>query len=339
MIDLGVDFDHTAYWSKFVLSPAEGKRVGEMVIPALTKEMEKAGVDIRNKTRAVKLLLEDNSAKGIEVETEGGSYTISAPAIVIATGGYAANRDMVKEYLPQWADSIYYCSPGDTGDGERMAMDAGLEVIDMTIMKANPLVFYDHTHALTMDDAVDNGAIMVNHEGKRFANEEGSYGIAPLINSQTDGEGIIIFDDTLLAQVPSLAQFDERGYLTKASSLEELAALCDIDPDALLESVENYMPMVEAQEDTEFGRWTLVDCLHGTTFYARVIKPSIQGTFGGIHTNTKAEVYTKDGGIAEGVYAAGECAQEGINGLNPMTSNMVFGGIAGENAAKYALGK
>ncbi len=334
LLDLGVDFDHTS--SKFVLAPASGKRVGNMVIPALTSEMEKAGVDVRKSTRATHLLLNDGKASGVEVETKDGqTYTISAKAVVIATGGFAANKEMVSEYLPEWSNSIYYCSPGDTGDGIEMAQEVGLEVVDLTVMKANPLVFYDGTEALTMNSAVKAGAIMVNHEGVRFANEQGSYGISPKINSQTNREGIILFDNTLVEQNDEIKTYLDKGYLTEASSLEELAEELDIDAEALRETVAKYQEEVASGEDSEFGRSTLADLYSGDTFYGIIVKPSIQGTFGGIHTNVETEVYSTEGEIVPGMYAVGECAQEGLNGLNPMTVNLVFGKICGENAATY----
>lgn len=334
LLDLGVDFDHTS--SKFILAPASGKRVGAMVIPALTSEMEKANVDVRKSTKATKLLLEDGKASGIEVETKDGqTYTINAKAVVIATGGFAASKEMVSKYLPEWSNSIYYCSPGDTGDGIVMAQEVGLDITDLTVMKANPLVFYDGTKALTMNSAVKAGAIMVNHEGVRFANEQGSYGISPKINSQTNGEGIVLFDNTLVEQNDEIKEYLENGYLTEASSLDELAEKLDIDVDALKETVAAYQEEVANGEDTEFGRSTLADLYSGDTFYGIIVKPSIQGTFGGIHTNVNTEVYNTEGEIVPGMYAVGECAQEGLNGLNPMTVNLVFGKICGENAATY----
>lgn len=334
LLDLGVNFDHTS--SKFILAPASGKRVGAMVIPALTSEMEKANVDVRKSTKATKLLLEDGKASGIEVETKDGqTYTINAKAVVIATGGFAASKEMVSKYLPEWSNSIYYCSPGDTGDGIVMAQEVGLDITDLTVMKANPLVFYDGTKALTMNSAVKAGAIMVNHEGVRFANEQGSYGISPKINSQTNGEGIVLFDNTLVEQNDEIKEYLEKGYLTEASSLDELAEKLDIDANALKETVVTYQEEVAKGEDAEFGRSTLADLYSGDTFYGIIVKPSIQGTFGGIHTNVNTEVYNTEGEIVPGMYAVGECAQEGLNGLNPMTVNLVFGKICGENAATY----
>ena len=89
--------------------------------------------------------------------------------------------------------------------------------------------------------------------------------------------------------------------------------------------------------DADFGRAKLADWYSGEKFYGIGVKPSIQGTFGGIHTNTATEVYSESGEIVPGMYAVGECAQEGVNGLNPMTVNLVFGKICGENAGAYAM--
>ena len=336
LIGLGVNFDHTS--SKFILAPAAGKRVGEMVIPALMGQAEKAGVDVRVSTKATHLVMDEGKAAGVVVENANGEYTIHAKAVVMATGGYAANRAMVKELMPEWATSIYYCSPGDTGDGLVMAEEAGLKLVDLTVMKANPLVFYDHTSALTMNAAVSAGAIMVNHEGQRFANEQGSYGISPIINSQTKGEGIILFDETLLAANATMQDYCDKGYFTEADSLAELAEKLNVNAEELAKTVKRYQELAAAGKDEDFGRGKVADLYSGSKFYGIIVKPSIQGTFGGIRTNTATEVYNTSDEIVPGMYAVGECAQEGVNGLNPMTTNLVYGKICGENAAAYVKG-
>lgn len=335
LISLGVELDHTS--SAFILAPKGGSGLGAMVIPALQEELEKLEVDVRSGTKAVSILTEEDQVKGVSVTTRDGEYNINAKAVIMATGGYAASKEMVSQYLPQWKDSIYYCSPGNTGDGLKMAQNIGVELIDMTVMKANPLVFYDRTRAQTMNAAVNAGAILVNHEGKRFVNEQGSYGISPVINEQTKQEAIVLFDNTLLETNETIKAYAENGYLTAASSLHELAEKMEISSDALEETVKQYQEMVKAGIDTEFSRKTLADLYGGETFYGIVVKPSIQGTFGGIPTNTDTEVLNPQGDIIPGFYAVGECAQEGVNGLNPMTTNLVFGKISGEKAAAFAL--
>lgn len=337
LIGIGVPLDHTS--SAFILAPEGGSGLGSHVIPALTQEMIRVGVDVRTGTKATEILAEENTAAGVVVTSKAGTYTITSDAVIVATGGYAANRSMVSEYLPEWSNSIYYCSPGNTGDGLAMVEQIGVELVEMDIMKANPLVFYDRTRALTMNAAVGAGAIMVNHEGVRFANEQGSYSISPLINQQSNGEGIVLFDNTLVESNDTIKSYLASGYLTEADSLEELAAVLDINEAALLSTVSAYQEMVAAGEDTLFSRKTLADFYSGEKFYGIIVKPSIQGTFGGIPTNLNGEVLTGDGTVFEGLFAAGECAQEGINGLNPMTANVVFGKIAGTNAANFSSTK
>ena len=112
---------------------------------------------------------------------------------------------------------------------------------------------------------------------------------------------------------------------------------CHRSSDALVQTIEKYQEQVKNGVDVEFSRKTLADLTSGDTFYGIVVKPSIQGTFGGIPTNTGTEVLNSKGEIIPGFYAVGECAQEGVNGLNPMTTNLVFGKISGENAASFAL--
>ena len=132
-----------------------------------------------------------------------------------------------------------------------------------------------------------------------------------------------------------MQEYLEKGYLTECSSLEELAEVFDIDIENLKSTVEQYQHDVVNGEDSLFGRKTLADLYSGDTFYGIIVRPSIQGTFGGMHTNTSSEVYNTFGEIVPGMYAVGECAAEGVNGLNPTTVNFVYGRIAGTNAAAY----
>ena len=90
----------------------------------------------------------------------------------------------------------------------------------------------------------------------------------------------------------------------------------EIDADALVQTIEKYQEQVKNGVDVEFSRKTLADLTSGDTFYGIVVKPSIQGTFGGIPTNTGTEVLNSKGEIIPGFYAVGECAQEGVNGLD-----------------------
>ena len=79
-----------------------------------------------------------------------------------------------------------------------------------------------------------------------------------------------------------------------------------------------------------------MDDLSAGPYYAAVLNPSMQGTFGGIRINASCEAMRKDGSIIAGLYAAGECAGDGLWGANPVPTNCVFGKIAGESAAAFA---
>lgn len=335
LIGLGIELDHTT--TDYILAPKAGKYVGEMVIPTLLHEMESSGAELRTGTRATKIIMENDQAVGIVVENKTGSYEIRAKAVIMATGGYVGNRDLIDEYLPEWKTAIRRYWPGNTGDGILMAQEAGLEVIDLDVAKGTPFMFIDRTAVLSMNPAIKLGAILVNHEGNRFANEEGSYSIAPAVNQQTKSEAIVIFDNTVMEKDTDSQKFFEKGFITEAASLNELAQKLDIDEETLLDTVSNYLAALNNDVPDEFGRKLRTDCLNGTAFYGIVIKPCLQGTFGGIHTNINTEVYNTNNEIVGGMYAVGECAQEGLNGYNPMTVNLVFGKICGKNAAEYAL--
>ena len=107
-------------------------------------------------------------------------------------------------------------------------------------------------------------------------------------------------------------------------------------PAALQETITTYQGYVANGVDEEFGRAMLNMTFDEGPYYACRMTCRVQGTFGGIATDTDTRVITGDGQAIPGLYAAGECASVGTWGANPVAVNLVFGKIAGENAAAWA---
>ena len=127
----------------------------------------------------------------------------------------------------------------------------------------------------------------------------------------------------------------EEGALQSAADARELAGRIGVDPEGLSSTLSAWDAAVKAGEDKAFGRKRPAQGFGGTLYAVR-IEPMIQGTFGGVRTNTATEALAKDGSVLKGLYAVGECASAGLRGVNPQTANIVFGSIAGRNAARHA---
>ena len=315
MMDIGADFGRV--FNRFAHSPTDGSAPGVSIVAALKGEMDRTGLDYRLETRATEIVMEDGRAAGVKVTGPEGEYTIHADAVILCAGGFANNKEMLGQYDARWADIGCSSSAGQTGDGILMAQAVGADVVDMENIKVNPSVYYNGDQLISMSTLRSNGGIMVNKEGKRFANEQGIYtqqSIALL--EQPDQVAYMVFDSTML-DIALMNTYNENGYFVSAPTIE------------------TYKTYVASGVDEEFGRTNFSITFDNPDYYAVEIHPAAQGTFGGLKVNTSAQVINTDGEVIPGLYAAGETAGEGTQGECPLVENTVFGTIAGEGAAAF----
>ncbi len=319
-------------------SVASSREVGELgntIISALRAECVKAGVDIRTNSRATELVMQDGAVAGVKVSTELGDYAISAKAVVIASGGFGANNELVSQHYPALKGYDSSCTIGATGDGHLMAQAVGAELKNMDYIRVN----FTYTTAKNgyfyyMGSLFNTGAIFVNDEGQRFVNDQGAYGVGLKVVDQ-GGSGWAIFDNSLVQGVEDVRDYGDLGLYVSADSIEALADKIGVNKTNLAQTVETYKGYVANGKDEAFGRGMLNMSFDEGPFYACRMTCRVQGTFGGINTDVDTQVLTADGAVIPGLFAAGECANDGTWGANPAAVNIVFGRIAGEKAAAY----
>ena len=313
----------------------ETGKLGQAVTSALMQEAKKQGVDIRIENRAVSLLAENGAVTGVQVENAAGSYTIHASAVILATGGFGADNEMVSAYEPRLKGYAFSCSAGATGDGHKMAEAAGAQLAHMDTIRVNFTYYTDGMRVYYMGCLPNTGAIFLDQNGKRILNDQGGYGVGMDVVDQ-GGSGYMIFDQSMVDSIQDVREYAQLGIYESADTLEALAEKIGVDPAGLSETVAAYLTYVENSKDEEFGRRMLNLTFDEPPYYACKMTAHVQGTFGGIQTNTGTEVLDTNGNAIPGLYAAGECAWAGTNGANPMAVNIVFGAIAGRSAAEYA---
>lgn len=309
---------------------------------------ENANIKIMTDTPMTDLIVNDDGAVTGLVATgkDGTTYKITAEkGVIIATGGYAANTEMVKETDGIWGDAlsediITTNSSGDTGDGLLIAEKYGAVLLGMENTMLFPLadVKTGSTEAIVGTTA---SALIVNKEGKRFVDEtKDRYTISGAMLNQTDKLGYIISssENCLINDGKTQGGVDvekmlTNGELYQADSLEELASLAGIDYNALKETIETYNKSCETYVDEEFGRTTFEpnSAIGEGPYYAYPCTPASHITMGGVLVTPNAEVLNSDNEIIEGLYAAGEVTAYncGIDGSFP----------AGRVAAKAIMGK
>ena len=323
------------------LAPTDGV---DFIAP-LAKKAEELGINVMLGTAATELLLEDGEVKGVKASSDAVDYTIHAASVVIATGGFDHNKEMISQYSPEADGYFSLASPGNKGDGVAMAEAVGaatnftggvigFKMIDIT------------THYIEGANYLGwTGQLGVTNEGLRFGDENADYPIfcTQLIEAQKAGaeKFYLIVDSTneLYAGLAELAV--SKNLAVKADTLDELAEAAEINADNLKATVESYNGHAEAGDEDEYGRTDLV-AVTTAPFYAVQIKPAILGTMGGLLINEDSAVVNEEGEAIPNLYAAGEVANSAFfykeypaSGSSISTSS-TFGRIAGSNAAANA---
>ncbi|QUH19782.1 flavocytochrome c [Alkaliphilus sp. B6464] len=323
---------------------------GKEIINKQLKKAKEMNIPILLNTKATVLITDTNGKViGVEAEGEDKNYTFNTnKAVIVASGGFGSNVEMRVKYNPDIDNAILSTNtPGSTGDGIVMTENIGADLVGMEHIQTYPICDPLTGTLLYFDDARLYGhTVIVNKEGKRFVEELGRRDVMSMgIKAQTgsvcyellDQNG---FDASNLQENhgPELDYLFKNNLLVKADTLEEAAALFEIDAKELKATVDKYNSYVKDGKDPEFNKRMLPSTVDTAPFYILKAAPAVHHTMGGIKINTNAQVINKDGKVIEGLYAAGEVTG-GIHGTNRLGSNaladiIVFGRIAGQNAVK-----
>lgn len=317
------------------------------------------GVAIHSNVRVEGLLVEDGKVVGIRAQ----GAEMRARAVVLATGGYGANRDLLAEFNPEVAAqderwSFYFGSQTSRGDGIAMARDVGAAVVGKGRLMVNASPGFSRDVA----DFHPPWLVFVNRDGQRFMDETWPYCIAGhRIEEQPDRRCFAIFDEPTRAASPSrhpfadklgvgdyayscdrLAEEAAKGRVLTADTLEELAAKAGIDPVGLVGSVAAYNADVRAGGDRQFFKKGPLTTIETAPFYAaEVHAASFGATSAGVRIDPDARVLGHDAHPIAGLYAAGETAggvlgERYVGGGNYISNALIFGRIAGEGAAAFS---
>ena len=323
---------------------AEGKTVsvGSYMIPLLQENCEKAGVKMMLDTTATEILTDANGA-AVGVKATGASgetVTVNAKAVVLATGGFGANLDMVVKYKPELKGFMTTNAPGIQGQGIEMAQAIGAATVDMDQIQIHPTV-EANTAALITEGLRGDGAILINEEGQRFIDEVGTRDVVSAAEIAQTGSYSWLVVDQAMADASSVIQgYIKKGYTVTGSTYEELGKAMGVDAAAFAETMEKWNGCVEAKNDPDFGRTSFANPLNTAPYYAVKVTAGVHHTMGGLKINANTEVLNEKGEVIPGLFAAGEVTG-GVHGANRLGGNAVadftvFGRIAGAAASDYA---
>ncbi|MFD3261085.1 FAD-dependent oxidoreductase [Paenibacillus lentus] len=342
------------------------------VTDVVHKNLKNAGLDLRYETTATKLLQDDKGVVNgiIATKKDGSTLTVHAKSVILATGGFAGNSEMMKEYY----NTPYLGGWGENGSGVQMAWDAGAAKWDTasSLLHGSGMVAAKTPGEINLSSSPFNRItrsplMWIDQSGNRYANEELVWDTAETSNagysvggvyyilvdtntlkSYTDGKSLTM--DTAVGG-PNMEPGDfvalaeegvKQGIITKADTLEELAKNLDMEPARLISNVEEYNEAVKTKKDP-FGKseQSLVYEVNEGPFYAVKMQISNLGTLGGVRVNEKLQATDENLKPIPGLYVVGNNAA-GFYGN--ITSYPTFEGlatgfawnsgrIAGENAA------
>ena len=321
-------------------SPEDGSGVGAFLVTRFRKTLEDVGVKVMCDTEATKLMTLEGTVVGVMAEGKTAHYTINAKAVILTSGGFGNNEDMIVHYRPDLKGTVKTGAPGVTGEGILMAQAVGADLVDIEQIQLHPTV-EQSTSMLITEGVRGDGAILVNQEGKRFINELLTRDVVSAGELEQPGSyAYIIFDQHLRDGLKAIEKYVATGITVQGDTIEDLAKQLDIDPATLADTLNKWNQYVADQNDPDFGRTTgMEENLTQAPYYAIKIAPGIHHTMGGVHIDTSARVIDVNGNVIPGLFAAGEVCG-GVHGGNRIGGNavadiVVFGRIASESAVAW----
>lgn len=321
--------------------PASMAPVGNYLVTGLLKQIQAEKIPVFNEAKVIKLFKDNKQVTGIEVSTNSGVKEVQAKAVLLASGGFGASKEIIKKYRPDLVDYQTTNQPGATGDGLKLAEDVGAQLMQMNFIQVHPTAQTDTDHVFLIGEGVrGEGAILVNKAGKRFVNELNTRKIVSNAITDLNEDGAyLIFDQGVREHFKAIEFYDHVGLVEHGQTLSELADKIGVNAENLATTVTKWNEAIAKKNDQDFGRKTGMERgLNKAPYFAIHIHPAIHYTMGGIHVLPSTQVLDTNGQKICGLYAAGEVAG-GLHGNNRIGGNsiaetVIFGREAGMRIAK-----
>jgi fumarate reductase flavoprotein subunit len=319
---------------------APRSRRGQDLVDDLLRFVAERDIPIAVGNRAESLLVEDGRVVGAMVDGE----TVAARKVLLATNGFAADRDLVAEYCPEIAVAEYFGAPGSTGDAIRWGRELGAAFGNMGAYQGYAAVAYPQGQLLSWT-TLEKGGILVGRSGQRFGNEDLGYsGFAAQVLGQ--GEFAWAIYDARIHQIAEAeeeyAEMSAMGAVTWADTPAELAERVGLDARGLADTVTTYNRAANGQGEDAFGRTAFALAPLEGRLAAVKVKPGLFHTQGGLLVDAEARVRRLAGGTVPNLFAGGGAAA-GISGRdgalgyasgNGLITALVLGRRAGLTAMK-----
>ncbi|KAF5839785.1 FAD binding domain-containing protein [Dunaliella salina] len=339
-----------------------GGNVGWQIMSKLGKkvrdlsELKQQPISIRENTALVDIVMSDGKVTGVRLSPANKpeqTETLPCQAVVLATGGYSASKELLKVHNPTAATLPTTNGPWATGDNLDIAERAGARLIDLSEVQIHPTGFIDpndpdsNVKFLAPEKLRGLGAILLNSSGKRFVDEMTTRDrVSDAIMGQPGRSAWLLIPQAAASEfgMEAIDFYCRRNLMVHVEDVSLLAALLNTDQQTLIEELELYNEVVQGHEKDPFGKSSFPpDIFFGGSMYAAEVTPVVHYTMGGIEIDSTGRALAAAPGVGAlgGLYAAGE-ASGGVHGVNRLGGNSllecaVFGSITGKAAVTYAV--
>ena len=344
LVGFGCDFDKKPgdnVSDRSMLSTTGGKGIVDILIA----KAEENGVELMMETRAIEITMDGGKVAGVKARQGDVEYAISAPAVMLASGGFDG-QDWAKElYAPGTVGWHTFSSPANTGDGIELAKQAGALTLlkgglsQIHLVGRDPLPLNDELSSLRMV----NTGVFVSDLGYRCANESMTSQFdyfTPFVQSGRKEFTIICDSQQPEKRMDLIKKGVDKGVVHTADASEELAEAAGLPVYPVMKTIERYNQLCDAGEDADFHKKPEdLQKIEQGPFYAIEITPNTNDSFGALAISTKAEVLDQDRNPVPGLYAGGTIANAELFYMRYAVSgaSMCMGTVTGRVAAQEAM--
>ncbi len=340
--DMGAEFEvsinedpRNAVQNNYMVKAKEGSTAA-LLVQSVKKTLEESDVVLYTNVDATSLETDENNVVTGVVATDanGQEITFHGKAVILATGGFGQNQELVGEVNPDLAKAITDEIAPTTGEGLIMAQAVGAKTVDLGEIQTFPSVIEGSGMFMSFGLYGSGEFVVVDNDGKRFAEEK--FEMGKDILKTEDGLVYGVFDQDNYNE--SYEAMISNGFMFKADSIADLAKQMDVDAEELQKTIDTWNNDAETTgTDSVFGREN-IQTIDGDTYYGYRFGVGAHFFMGGILINEEAQVLDQNENPIEGLYAAGEVTG-GFHGTQRVDGSgvgesFVFGRIAGKQAAQ-----
>lgn len=325
-------------------------RTGGELMGGLTQAVERAAIDILTEATVTDLFAtESGRVVGLRCQRPDGSHEdVGCSALVLACCGFAGNKSMLQEFIPEIVAAEFFGHPGNKGDAIAWGRELGAQIEDIHSYQGHGGLAAGHGIPILWP-VIMEGGFQVNVQGQRFSDESKGYSEQAVeIVAQPDHVAWTIYDERLHHLMEEFDDYRDAvaaGAIRSADSVAELADRLGLPAADLEATVATVANSTASQETDEFGRRFADRPVLAAPYFGVKVKGALFHTQGGLKVDGNGQVVRTDGSLLPNLFAGGGAAR-GVSGPscwgymagNGLLTATTFGRLAGIAAARVAAG-